>query len=161
MKTSLITVGITPVWQCSYRMFNGNTDSFMLATALRTRSSVVAGGIPFSASQRIGFGGFSSFFFGAGFFAPPFFPSLSSFDFSFGISLPKVTLIGSLYGIGFTCYTCGTPGIMGRSASRVVKISSKSTMKLSSSNYFRSRKAINFFCYSSISSSSSEATSSS
>lgn len=158
-------VGMTPVLLHSYLIFIGKTLSVIPATAYRTRSNVVDGGIPFSASQRIGFGGFSSFFFGGGFFAA--FLALSPFlsFLSFGMSLPNVTRIGSsffpdLVGSGLAC-TYGTPGIMGKSESKVLRIVSKSIQKLSSSNCLRSKNAIKAFCYSSISSSSSLSTSSS
>ena len=109
--------GITHVLQESYFRFLGKVGAVYSDTADLTKSKVVAGGGRFSASHYIGFGGFSSFFLGAGFLAAAFLPSLPSFFFSLGISLPNVTLIGSSFfkkGLGLAC-TIGIPGIMGRS----------------------------------------------
>jgi hypothetical protein len=95
IKTSFIIVGMTPVLQLSCFRFIGNVLSFIFWIALRSSSSVVKGGGPLKGAHRIGFGGFSSFlaayFLGGGFLA-----ALSSFFFSLGISLPKVTLMGAL-----------------------------------------------------------------
>jgi hypothetical protein len=94
MNTSFIIVGITPVLQLSCLRFIGNTLSFMFSIALRSSSRVVNGGGPLKGAQSIGFGGFSSFL-AAYFFGGAFFAAFSSFFFSFGISLPNVTLIGA------------------------------------------------------------------